>query len=259
MGEIAVRSSYLSPGYWRRPDLTRMSFGKDEQDASKSLYLTGDLGIIRVDGCIEHHGRKDLRVKVSGYSVNLDEIEAVLRKHPSIRDSAVSTRESNSDDSVLIAYIVATNGNAPTIEELRRHLRQNLPDYMLPSFFVFLDALPMTTGGKLNRAVLPDPGGNRPQLKNSFVGARTPIESRLADIWVDVLKFGPIGVKDNFFDLGGQSLTAMKIALRIVEIFDIDMPVAVCFDNPTVEELASVIAENLTQKNNCTIKRARLE
>lgn len=247
MGEIAVRSSYLSPGYWRRPDLTRMSFRDDEQNAGKLLYLTGDLGIIRKDGCFEHHGRKGLRVKVRGYTVNLEEIEAVLRKHPSIRDAAITTRQSNDDDVVVIAYIVPTNGNAPTIEELRRHVRQNLPDYMLPSFFVFLETLPMTSGGKLNRAVLPDPGGNRLQPKNSFVGARTPIETRLADIWVDVLEFGPIGVKDNFFDLGGHSLTAMRIASRIAKIFQIEMPLSVIFGNPTVEELASVIAEKVAK------------
>ena len=243
MGEIVVRSSYLSPGYWRRPDLTRMSFRHEEQNAGKLLYFTGDLGIIRADGCLEHHGRKGLRIKIRGYTVNLEEIETVLRRHPSIQETAVTTRQLNCDDVVVIAYIVPRNENGPTTEELRRHVRQNLPDYMVPSLFVFLETLPVTSGGKLNRAALPDPAHNCPQLNNCFVDGRTLIETTLADIWVDILEIAPTGVKDNFFDLGGNSLSAMRIASRIREIFQIDIPVSVFFDSPTIEALALVIAE----------------
>jgi amino acid adenylation domain-containing protein len=206
VGEIAVRSRYLSPGYWRRPDRTRALFLGDPASGGMRVYRTGDLGRVGPDGCLEVIGRLDHQVKVRGYLVQPDEIERRLAEHPGIREAVVVGRDDGSGDTRLVAYVVPVERPGPAAALLRQFLQTRLPEYMLPSAFVSLEALPVTTNGKVNRAVLPPPdeGAGRAE----FVRLRNPLEHQIAEIWEELLGVRPIGATDDFFALGGNSLHA---------------------------------------------------
>ncbi|MEE9569908.1 MAG: amino acid adenylation domain-containing protein [Candidatus Binatia bacterium] len=163
VGEIAVRSRYLSRGYWRRPDLTQAAFLPDPEGGDRRIYQTGDLGRMRPDGCLEHLGRKDFQVKIKGQRVELTEVEMALLAHIGIKEVVVTAKQNESGSQKLIAYLVARHPQ-PTVNELRDFLTQKLPGYMVPSIFVMLDRLPLTESGKLDRQALPDPGNARPEL-----------------------------------------------------------------------------------------------
>lgn len=142
---------------------------------------------MRPDGCLEHLGRKDFRVKIRGFRIELEEVETALRLHPAVREAVAGGKENRSGDNILVAYVAVDKSRAPTISELRKFLSEKLPEYMVPSRFVFLDALPLAPNGKVDRGALPIPGQNRPELENLFVEPRTPIEEALARIWTGVL------------------------------------------------------------------------
>ena len=247
IGEIAVRSRYLTPGYWRMPDLTQR-FLPDQNGGDERVYLTGDLGLMRPDGCLEHLGRKDFRVKIRGFRIELEEVETALRLHPAVREAVAGGKENRSGDNILVAYVVVDKSRAPTISELRKFLSEKLPEYMVPSRFVFLDALPLAPNGKVDRGALPIPGQNRPELENLFVEPRTPIEEALARIWTGVLQLEQIGVHDNFFDLGGHSLLATQVISRVRDTFQVELPLRTLFEKPTVADLAVQIAEAQAKK-----------
>lgn len=248
IGEIAVRSRYISPGYWQRPDLTQAKFLSGPAGEDRRIYLTGDLGRMLPDGCLEHLGRKDFRVKIRGFGVQLEEVEKTLRGHPTVREAIVEARMGESKDARLIAYIVPDQTQSLTTTELRRLLQSKLPDYMIPSAFVFLEALPLSPNGKVDRRSLPPPGRSRPELDTAFVAPRTPVEEELARIWVEVLSIDQVGVYDNFLELGGHSLAATQVISRAIKKFEFELPVQFLFQAPTVAQMAAAIGESRAKK-----------
>ncbi|MBI3457321.1 MAG: non-ribosomal peptide synthetase [Candidatus Rokubacteria bacterium] len=241
VGEIVVKSRYLSPGYWRRPELTRAAFLPDPDGGEARLYRTGDLGRMLADGCLMHLGRKDFQVKIRGHRVEVDEIEMALRDLAAIKEAVVVAREDRSGDHRLVAYLVPRGSPAPTITTLRRALAERLPDYMVPSAFVFLDALPLAPNGKVHRRALPAPGAARPALDTPFVGPRTPVEARLERICAEVLDLEQVGIHDSFLDLGGHSLLAARIVARVLDTFHVEIPLRSLLEAPTVAAIAVVI------------------
>ena len=223
IGEIAVKSRYVSPGYWRKPELTKAKFIPDPDCEGKWIYLTGDMGYILPDGCLIHLGREDFQVKIRGYIVDVGEIESVLLNSEKIKDIAVVAREDNSGYQRLIAYVVPAINPSPTISGLRRILSEKLPAYMIPSSFVMLDSIPLNPNGKLDYGALPEPDTKRPELDTPLASARTPVEEKLANIWSQVLKIDEVGINDNFFDLGGHSLLVAQVISRVIKTFQIKL------------------------------------
>jgi amino acid adenylation domain-containing protein len=246
VGEVAIRSAFLPLGYWRRPDLTAGVFLPDPEGSDARVYLTGDLGRIRPgDGALELGGRRDATVKIHGARVDLTEIELALQDVPGVRQAAVVMRERSPGDPRAVAYVAPSVPPGPAVEDMRRHLRQRLPGYMMPAAFVTLPALPSTPGGKLDRRALPEPdwSGAAP-----FVAPRTPVEELLASMWTDVLSVERIGVDDTFLDLGGDSLTALRLVTAIRDRFELDLPPARLLAAPTISAMALEITTSLAER-----------
>jgi len=248
VGEIAVRSRYLALGYWKRPDLTEAAFMEDPEDGTRRIYRMGDVGRMSPDGQLEHLGRKDFQVKIRGYRIEVTEIEMALLNHDAVREAIVVAREDHAGEQRLLAYLVPTGCFIPTVRELRSFLNERLPDYMIPSAIVILDTLPLTPNGKVDRRALPTPGGERPELETPFVAPRTPVEKALAQIWADVLSLDQVGIHDNFFELGGHSLLATQVISRVINAFNVKLPIKSLFESPTVADMAVVITENIVKK-----------
>ncbi|MHC4593265.1 MAG: AMP-binding protein [Planctomycetota bacterium] len=248
IGEIAVKSRYLSPGYWRRPDLTEASFLPDPKGGDERIYLTGDMGRMLAGGLLVHHGRKDFQVKIRGYRIEVAEIEAALLELDSVKETIVLAREDQPGEPRLVAYIVPAGKSAPTVTELRRHVCERIPDYMAPSAFVTLEALPLAPNGKVYLKGLPAPDRSRPELEAAFVAPRTPIEEALADIWAEVLDLEEVGVNDNFLELGGHSLLAAQVISRVLRRCQVEVPLQSLYEAPTVARMAVVITERLARK-----------
>jgi len=212
VGEICVAGVGLARGYLGRPELTAERFVADPFTAGGRLYRTGDLGRWRADGVLEFLGRADNQVKIRGFRVELGEIEATLAAHPDVRECVVTAWEDRGERS-LVAYVVA-HGPAPTVSALRDFLTARLPSHLVPSLFIALDAMPLTTNAKVDRAALPPPDGSRPELDGEYVAPRTPEEAALAEVWADVLGVERVGVEDNFFELGGDSILSIQIVAR---------------------------------------------
>jgi acyl carrier protein len=242
VGEIAVRSRYLAPGYWRKPELTRAKFLSDPMQGDERIYLTGDLGRRFPDGCLEYIGRKDLRVKVRGYTIETAEVETTLRDHPAITEAAVVARDDQSGDKRLVAYLVLKRKPAPGVKELQRYLMEKIPSYMVPTSFVALDRLPLAPNGtKVDYDALPAPPLSSLEASTPFGPARTPTEENLTKIWADILTLDQVGIYASFFELGGHSLLAMQIIARINDTFHVEVPLRAFFESPTIEELAQLI------------------
>ena len=241
VGEIAIKSRYTSPGYWRRPDLTRAAFITDPQDEGERIYRTGDLGYMQPDGCLVVTGRNDFRVKIRGFRIEVAEIELALRGLTKVKEAAVVAHEDQRGEKQLVAYVVPEPEQAPTISELRDFLKDKLPDYMVPSAFVVLDKLPLTPNGKLDRLALPAPSLARPELDTNFVAPRTPVEEQLVEIWEEVLGLERVGVHDDFFELGGHSLLATQVVSRVRGALRAELPLRYLFEEPTVAGLAERI------------------
>ena len=242
-GEIAIRSEFLSPGYWRKPELTRKVFLERAGDDGHRVYLTGDMGRMNADGCLEHIGRKDFQIKVRGHRVNTDEIEIMLLTVPCIKEVAVVARESMAGGRRLIAYLAFKAELSATVSQLRDSLSEKIPMYMIPSTFVILDALPLTSNGKIDRRSLPEPPVSRPKLDIPFVVPRTIVEETISRIWSEVLEVDQCGVDDNFFDLGGDSLVAGRIVARVNHHFHANIAMSDLFELPTVGKLSRVVTE----------------
>ena len=241
-GELYLGGDGLARGYWNRPELTAERFVPDpfDDDAEARLYRTGDLVRWLPDGNLEFLGRADEQVKLRGYRIELGEIEAVLAEHEAVRRAAVVLREDVPEDKRLVAYVVAEG--QPAARDLRRFLAEQLPDYMLPSAFVFLDALPLSPNGKVERRSLPACDGNRPELDAAFVPPRTEAEHLLTSLWAEVLGLPRVGAHDNFFtELGGHSLLATQLVSRVRDAFGVDLPLVRFFEAPTIAELAAAI------------------
>ncbi len=245
---------------------------------SERLYRTGDLARFRPDGTLEYLGRIDGQVKLRGFRIELGEIEVRLRQHPQVREAAVVLRADVAGDARLVAYVVPNQEqrtkpvlsevegnkeqrgeefdsqfsilNSQFLGELRAFLQPHLPEYMLPSAFVMLDALPLTPNGKLDRRRLPQPELDRAELKQAFVAPRTPLETDMAAIWGQVLGRATVGVHDNFFVLGGHSLLATQVMTRVRDTFEVELPLRVLFEAPTIAVLAErIVAHQLEQAN----------
>ena len=241
VGEIAVRSKYLSPGYWNDPGLTESKFKRDAENPDLRIYYTGDLGLMLPDGCLIHKGRKDFRVKIRGYAVDLVEVEKALLSHSGIREAVVATSRTQSDDARLIAYFTFAGESAPTASDLRMYLQEKLADYMIPSAFVKLDKIPLTANGKFDRGALPDPDDKRPALSTLYALPRNEMEKSLVQIWEEVLGVRPIGIQDKFFDLGGHSLSATRVVFRVIKQFGLDISLQSLFRSATVADMAAEI------------------
>ena len=241
VGEITIKSRYVSPGYWRKPHLTQAAFRFDPRSGSERLYRTGDLGRMRPDGCLEHLGRKDSRVKIRGHSVEIAEIEATLLDLGNVKEVAVTALELGQEDTRLVAYIVPRHESFPSVGHLRAALAEALPDYMIPSAFVRLPALPLTPNGKLDRRALPKPDEERPDLECAYEAPCTPAEGALAEIWEEVLGLERVGIHDDFFELGGHSLLAANLFAQIEKAFGQRLPLSTLFQAPTVRQLANIL------------------
>jgi amino acid adenylation domain-containing protein len=239
-GEIHVGGAGLARGYWNRPEWTAEKFIPHpfSDDPEARLYKTGDLGRYRPDGQIEFLGRRDHQVKIRGFRVELGEIEAVLSQHPAIRGAVVTVYEPSPGDRRLVAYVATDAAAATTPTAWRAYLQQKLPDYLIPSFFVPMAALPLTANGKVDRAALPTPDGRRATRTHAWVGPRTPVEAGLLEIWSAVLKIEQPGIHDSFFELGGQSLLAVQIVARIQERWGVSLPLRDLFEAQTIANLA---------------------
>ncbi|HET9916460.1 MAG TPA: amino acid adenylation domain-containing protein, partial [Candidatus Binatia bacterium] len=242
-GELYVGGAGLARGYLNRAELTAERFVGHRFDDGKGrrLYRSGDLVRRRVDGDIEYLGRVDNQVKIRGHRIELGEVEAILAQHPAIQQAVVLAREDSPKDRRLVAYIVAAARSAPAVDALRGFLQQKLPEYMVPSAFMFLDSLPLTPNGKLDRKALLAPDQTRPELNETFVAPTTPVEEILANIWAEVLKVERVGIHDNFFHLGGHSLLATQVVSRINTAFPIHLPLRSLFESPTIAGLADSV------------------
>ncbi|HVS00902.1 MAG TPA: amino acid adenylation domain-containing protein, partial [Thermoanaerobaculia bacterium] len=243
-GELYVGGAGLARGYLGRPDWTVEKFVPNPfgglWDAPGSrLYRTGDLARYLPQGNVEFLGRVDHQVKIRGFRIELEEVETVLRQHPEVDSAVVLAREDQPGDKRLVAYLVGESGPVRTpVSELRRYVRERLPEYMVPSAFVALASWPLTPNGKLDRKALPAPEEVRPEPETSYAAPRTPAEELLADIWAEVLGLERVGVEDDFFELGGHSLLATRVVSRVREVFGITVPLRALFETSTVEGLA---------------------
>ena len=241
-GELYIGGFCLARGYLNRPELTTEKFIPNPfgHEEGTRLYKTGDLARYLVDGNIEYLGRIDNQVKIRGFRIELGEIEAVLAQVPGIRETVVIGREDIPGDKRLVAYVVPQQEQLRS-SELRSFLQERLPNYMMPSAFIFLDTLPLTPSGKVDRRALPAPDGSSIQLDTHFVPPSNPTEERLAAIWADVLGVDRVGIHDNFFELGGHSLLALRLFAKIEQGFGRIFPLATLFEAPTVKDLANII------------------
>ncbi|QSQ25383.1 amino acid adenylation domain-containing protein [Pyxidicoccus parkwayensis] len=238
-GELYIGGLQVARGYWGRPDLTVERFLPDPFSTRPGarMYRTGDWARYRPDGAIEFLGRRDAQVKVRGFRIELGEIEAALARHPSVRDCVVAAREQGPGEKRLVAWVVATEGQTAETDALKVFLKERLPEYMVPSAWVHLDAFPLTPSGKVDRKALPTPDLSGP--REDFVPPRTPMEQRVAAIWESLLNQSRVGARDNFFELGGHSLLATQVVSRLRQAFQVEVPVRTLFEAPTVAELAA--------------------
>jgi len=253
VGEIAVRSRYLSPGYWRRPELTRAAFADDPAGGGVRIYRTGDLGLLRRDGCLIYHGRKDFQVKIRGHRIELGEIEAILLEREDIKEAVVVAIEDRLDDKRLVAYVVPARGPGPTGAQLRAHLEGKLPRLMIPSAFVTLIALPLTPGGKVDRVALADPDPAAIDREAAYIAPRDGLERRLVEIWEEIFLTKPIGTRDNFFRLGGHSLLAARLFARMEATLGARLSLASLLRSPTIEQLAALVRGEETSASTSTV------
>ncbi len=242
-GELCLGGVGVADGYFNRPDLTAERFVPDPfgKQPGARLYKTGDLARWRADGILEFLGRIDHQVKVRGFRVELEEIEAVLNQHPAVRESVVVVREDVPGDKRLIAYLVTEADQRPTTSELRGIVQAQLPEYMVPTIYVFLEALPLTINRKVDRHQLPKPDYERPELEVNFVAPRTSTEEELAKIWLEILRIERVGIHDNFFELGGHSLLATRLISRVHDAFQVELPLRSLFVSPTIAGLTEQI------------------
>jgi hypothetical protein len=256
-GELFIGGVNLARGYLNRPELTAEKFIPNPFSAEPGgrLYKTGDMVRRLPDGNIEFLGRADQQVKIRGFRIELGEIEAALTAHPAIREAVVeawsktgpTTRPATGDgatgDTRLVAYVVSGAEETPSPGALRSFLKERLPEYMTPSIFVPMDAFPLTPSGKVDRKRLPAPAGDRPNLEADYVAPRTGMEEIIAEVWKDALNLEKVGAHDNFFDLGGHSLTMAKVHCKLQEILERDISIIEMFKCATVSALSGYLSQ----------------
>lgn len=241
--QLYIGGAGVARGYLNHPGLTAEQFIPHPfgAEAGARLYKTGDMARHRPDGAVEFLGRRDQQLKIRGYRIELGEIEAVLAEHPSVREVIVTAREVGPGEKRLVAYVVGRQDGPPSVGELRDFLQDRLPDYMLPSAYVFLDALPLTAHGKYDRRALPAPAHT--EASAGYVAPRDNLELQLAQLWEELLHAEAVGVRDDFFELGGHSLLAVRLAARVERDFGQRIELATLFKAPTVELLAGLLRQ----------------
>ncbi|HYG62676.1 MAG TPA: non-ribosomal peptide synthetase, partial [Thermoanaerobaculia bacterium] len=247
-GELCAGGPGVARGYVGRPDLTAERFVPDPEGGfGERLYRTGDLGRFRANGLIEFLGRRDEQVKLRGFRIELEEIEAVVARQPGVRAAVVTVREDAPGIRRLVGYVVPDREPAPTPQELRSSLQQSLPEYMVPSAFVALQSLPLTGNGKVDRKALPPPplpeGGG-----SGYTAPRNELERTIAAIWREVLGLQQVGVHDNLFELGGNSLVVIKLHGRLEQELERKLPIMELFRHTTIDALARALAGDAPQR-----------
>lgn len=242
-GELYIGGVQVGKGYWKRPSLTTERFVPDPFRTAGRLYRTGDLARWLPDGVVEYLGRTDHQIKVRGFRIELGEIESVISEDAKVQQAVVVAREDVPGDQRLIAYISVRNEQRPVIADLKALLFKKVPEYMVPSDFVFLEEFPLSPNGKIDRNALPSPVGVRPMSLDHiyYQAPQTDIEVDIVAMWKEVLRIDKIGIHDNFFELGGHSLLAAGVLSRVREKYGISLPLRTIFEAPTVAALASRI------------------
>lgn len=243
VGEIAIKSEFLATGYWGGNPEANSRFKKLDDGTPRRMYMTGDLGRVLHDGAIEYVGRRDFQVKVRGFRIGLGEIESFIGQHPLVRDVVVIASQDVGDETELVAYYSAKAGvEAPGPQEIREYLLERVPDYMVPRFVMLLDAIPLTPRGKIDRDALPKPSAAKMQPRErsrDYMEARDQVELDLVEIWESVLTVSPVGVRDNFFALGGHSMLGFQMLDQVKCKMGVTIPpVALYRGAATVELLA---------------------
>jgi len=255
-GELCIAGSGVTRGYWNRPELTAERFVADPFCPGERMYRTGDLGRRLADGTLEYLGRMDQQVKIRGFRIELGEIENALKREPGVKGCVVLAREDHPGDKRLVAYVESEEGADELVPSLQAALSRHLPEFMVPSAFVVLKALPMTPNGKIDRRALPVPG---PQAagatRHDYVAPRDSTESALSELWRDVLGRNSFGVMDDFFDLGGHSLLATQLVSRIQQRFGVEVPLPLVFEATTIAEQAKAIASQSKPSADAPIPR----
>jgi amino acid adenylation domain-containing protein len=241
-GEIYISGAGVARGYLNRPELTAERFLSDpfSADPQARMYKTGDLGRWRADGTIEYLGRNDHQVKIRGFRIELGEIEAQLVRHAQVKEAVVIAREDEPGDKRLVAYITRHDEGDLSVDALRAHLKGTLPEYMVPSAFVTLESLPLTSNGKLDRRALPAPELGA-FVSRQYEAPQGEVEEILAGIWQELLRVERVGRQDNFFELGGHSLHGMNLSAKIESRFMVQLPVIAVFQYPTIQTMAKVV------------------
>jgi acyl-coenzyme A synthetase/AMP-(fatty) acid ligase/acyl carrier protein len=279
-GELYIGGICLARGYLNRPDLTAEKFipnpflnqenGLENAEnrsvssllpssffllpSANRLYKTGDLARYLPDGNIEYIGRIDGQVKIRGFRIELGEIETALANYRAVKQAVVLAREDEPGDKRLVAYIVANPEEQLAIADLRTYLQGRLPDYMVPAIFMTVEAMPKTPSGKIDRRALPAPDSQRQELSQSYAAwfdfahqpPQSELECLLAGVWSKLLKIDRVGIHDNFFEMGGNSLMTMQIAVQVRELLKIDLPIVKLFQHPTIAQLANYLNEGKT-------------
>ena len=243
LGEIVIGGVCLARGYRDAPELTAQRFVADlfGADPGARMYKTGDLGRYRTDGNIEWIGRHDGQIKLRGYRIEPGEIETWLARNPNVREAAVIAENSSMGKTQLVAYVVSNGADTPTSSDLRHFLKQQFPEYMVPSRIVFLDALPLQTNGKLDRNALLGKEQRDADSRATFVAPKNAVEEEIARIWKEILGLEQVGITDDFFELGGDSLLATQVFSRILKVYGVPLTLRLLFETRTIEELAWVI------------------
>ncbi|HKH47032.1 MAG TPA: amino acid adenylation domain-containing protein [Thermoanaerobaculia bacterium] len=254
-GELFIGGDGLARGYWNRPELTAERFIPDEWTRGGRLYRTGDLVRRRLDGPIEFLGRRDNQVKIRGFRIEPGEIEAVLQTHPDVREAAVLAVDDGAGGRRLAAWVVARDPAA----DLRAWLGERLPAYMIPSAWVFLEALPLTANGKVDRRALRlEPESSR-SVTGSYAAPANPVEDKLAALWADLLQIDQVGVDDDFFALGGHSLLATQMVTRVREVLGVELPLRRLFQTPSIRQLARSLSGVLMMRISGELSAGALE
>jgi amino acid adenylation domain-containing protein len=248
IGELYLGGDGLAKGYLHRPELTKERFIDNPFIPGNKLYKTGDLVRYLRDGNLEYLGRRDEQVKIRGFRVELGEIATAIAQNPDVRESVVITRDDAQENPRLIAYVVTDKQDITT--QLLSYLQQKLPNYMLPSTFIALDKLPLTSNGKIDRRALPSSEVIQSNTNKSFVAPRNFTELALAKTWENLLNISPIGVTDNFFELGGHSFLAVRLMAQIYDKFEHNLPLSTLFENPTIEKLAAIVSQPSRKSSN---------
>ena len=240
-GELHIGGDGLARGYLNREELTNEKFIPNPFGPGR-LYKTGDKARYLADGNIEYLGRLDNQVKIRGFRIELGEIEAVLNTQTQVQQSIVVAHQDSSGNQRLVAYVVASDKSG-TPQQLRDNLKQKLPEYMVPSLFMTLDSLPLTPNGKIDRQALPAPDGEISR-SHEYVAPRNPSEEILANIFADLLELNHVGINDNFFEIGGHSLLAVRLMSQIQQHFKVNLPLASLFQNPTIKQLIEAFSDS---------------